>query len=123
MPKNTPNARPGRVEWIHVLGALGEDQTRSTAWAYLACSLKRLDNSTTQPKPLASRLGPQGLPAPDPSVVQRAADTWTHRATREAVCNALTFVEDWLEYQHPGRRAERTKLRAVRRRLEEELWP
>jgi hypothetical protein len=46
----------------------------------------------------------------------------TTRATREAMAAALTATEGWLEYEHPAY-AERDSIRAVRRRLEWELWP
>jgi hypothetical protein len=45
------------------------------------------------------------------------------RGARLTLCDALTKTEDWLENEHPGRMGERRALRAVRRRLEQELWP
>lgn len=45
-----------------------------------------------------------------------ALEPWSSRAVREGVCDALTRAEDRLE---PRGRV----LRAVRRRLEAELWP
>jgi hypothetical protein len=44
------------------------------------------------------------------------------RPHREALADALTATEDWLEYEHP-RWPERETIRVVRRRLELELWP
>jgi hypothetical protein len=46
------------------------------------------------------------------------------RAAREAMADALTRTEDDLEL-NPGRDAQATRaaIRAVRRRLEVELWP
>jgi hypothetical protein len=52
-----------------------------------------------------------------------AEDFATKRNARVAMCAALTAAEDWLENEHPGRRGERAELRAVRRKLERELWP
>lgn len=46
-------------------------------------------------------------------------------ATRRAWADALSKTEDWLKLQHRSvkRDAERKSLRAVRRRLECEIWP
>jgi hypothetical protein len=49
-------------------------------------------------------------------------DFATRRSARIALATALTACEDWLESEHPGRRSERAAARAVRRRLECELW-
>jgi hypothetical protein len=52
------------------------------------------------------------------------------RAAREAMADALTRTEDWLEYREldePKGRLDRYRqrmaIRDVRRRLERELWP
>jgi hypothetical protein len=45
------------------------------------------------------------------------------RAPRQALAHALARTEDWLEIEHPRRDRERTAVRALRRRLEQELWP
>ena len=44
------------------------------------------------------------------------------RLAREAMTDALTRAEDWLEYEGP-RSPDRSAIQAVRRRLEWELWP
>jgi hypothetical protein len=36
---------------------------------------------------------------------------------------ALTATEDWLELEHPRWTEDRVVLKALRRRLELELWP
>lgn len=51
-----------------------------------------------------------------------------HRAAREAMADALSRTEDWLEVDErragrDQRQAERLAIRDVRRRLELELWP
>lgn len=45
-----------------------------------------------------------------------------NRNAREAMADALTYTEDWLELERP-RAPERKMLAGVRRRLEWELWP
>jgi hypothetical protein len=49
-------------------------------------------------------------------------NTWRLRPTREAMCNALTAGEDRLEVRGSRFDAVRAGIRAVRRRLELELW-
>lgn len=52
-----------------------------------------------------------------------SADSFgTKRKMRELVAAALTRTEDWLELSHPGW-GERSTIRDVRRRLEQELFP
>jgi len=46
----------------------------------------------------------------------------TVRRAREAMSDAITRAEDWLELEKPTA-GDRTRLKAVRRRLEWELWP
>jgi hypothetical protein len=43
------------------------------------------------------------------------------RGARECMCRCLTMAEDHIEFEHPGRQRERTALRTIRRRLENEL--
>jgi hypothetical protein len=53
-------------------------------------------------------------------------DRWERlRASREAMADALTSVEDRLDLERtsPTVRARQASLRTVRRRLEQELWP
>lgn len=52
------------------------------------------------------------------------ADDFGHRtAARWAMAEALTRTEDSLETRGPGTRRERDVIRAIRRRLEAEVWP
>lgn len=93
-------AAGGPVAWRDVLAVLQDDETRSYA---------------------LSRFRDAGF----------SADAFGHRrAAREALADALTRTEDWLEYRevdHPRRahwyRPQREAIRGVRRRLEWELWP
>lgn len=51
-------------------------------------------------------------------------DAWHERATREAMADALSKVEDRAELESRGRMtAARLAMRGVRRRLELDLWP
>ncbi|MBK6694810.1 MAG: hypothetical protein IPG50_21765 [Myxococcales bacterium] len=50
------------------------------------------------------------------------ADFGTRRRAREAMSVALARVEDWLELEKPGA-GDRFRLKALRQRLEKELWP
>lgn len=50
-------------------------------------------------------------------------DFGRHRAARQAMADSLTRTEDRLELQGSRYDAERIGIRAVRRRLERELWP
>ncbi len=92
----TANERvmPGRpVTYPDVLRVLPDDETRS-------CALSRFREA--------------GF----------SADSFGHRrGARVAMAEALTSTEDWLEVEHPRRTRERDAIRAVRRRLEQEIWP
>jgi hypothetical protein len=91
----------------------------------------------SSPRRVAARTALADLPpCPDDSTPRALADFGTSRAAREAVCEALVFVADMLEYavldepRTPGRKkrlaaleADRVRVCAVRRRLETELWP
>lgn len=83
----------GVLGWTHVLAALQGDEARS-----LAMSLYR-----------SAGFGPD--------------DFAPHRAARQAMADALVRTEDHLEIQGARHDAERGRIRAVRRRLEGELWP
>ena len=50
---------------------------------------------------------------------------WPSRRSLEAMADALTAAEDWLELRRatPRLLATRSRLRTIRRRLERELWP
>jgi hypothetical protein len=93
-------SREAPTTWPDVLRCLPEDETRS-------CAIGRYRDA--------------GF----------AADSFGHRRNaREAMADALTRTEDWLEYREvdlPRRahlyRAERDAIRDVRRRLEWELYP
>jgi hypothetical protein len=82
----------GPVRWPDVMRALYSDETRAKA-----LDRYRSDGHT-----------------PD--------DFARSRAAREAMADALTRTEDWLEDEHP-RWPDRASIKAVRRRLEWELWP
>ena len=89
-----------RPAWPAVLAVLETDETRST------CLSRYRDAGFT----------------PD--------DFARSRPAREAMSDALTRTEDWLEYQSMSRPcrahlydAARAAIRNVRRRLERELWP
>lgn len=49
-------------------------------------------------------------------------DRWA-RVDREAMADALTRAEDFVENQSPKNKALRESLKQTRRRLELELWP
>lgn len=51
------------------------------------------------------------------------AESFNRRTVREGMADALTATEDWLEREHPRWRIDRTLLKELRRRLEQELWP
>jgi hypothetical protein len=85
--------RQSRLTWPAVLRCLGGPKTRERA-----CSLFAAAGFT-----------------PDHFMAKRAA--------REAMAGVLSRVEDWLELERPGARQDRSEIRAVRRRLELELWP
>jgi hypothetical protein len=53
--------------------------------------------------------------------MQDSDEAWHRRETREAVCEALSVVEDRLE-MNPRREGVRAAIRGVRRALEAELW-
>jgi hypothetical protein len=81
------------IGWRDVLGAVQRDETRS--W-------------------LTDRFRDSGFTA-DSFASQRKA--------REAVADCLTRLEDWIGNEHPGWKADLAGIKAVRRRLELELWP
>jgi hypothetical protein len=83
------------VTWPEVLRALGRDSVRS----YALDQLKRRGFS-----PVFFGAGSGARP------------------TREAVADALSATEGWLELEHP-KYPERKTTKTVRRRLEVELWP
>jgi len=73
---------------------------------------------------------------PSPKTRERALDAYraagftpddfaAKRAAREAMADALSRTEQWLELapENASRAAGRAAIRAVRRRLEFELWP
>ena len=83
------------VTWPEVLRALSEDETRSYAIA---------------------RVREAGF----------SGDSFRHdRKAREAVADALTRTEDWIEARRTGSRlaAQRDGIRAIRRAIELEVWP
>lgn len=51
------------------------------------------------------------------------ADSFATRKGREAMANALTATEDWLEIRGTIGARARSRVRDLRRRLELELWP
>jgi hypothetical protein len=92
------------IRWPEVLGCLAEDETRSYA---------------------LSRVRDAGFTADEFSSgdASRGAARARWRGAREAMADALTRTEDWLEMEHPRRERERHAIREVRRRLELDLWP
>lgn len=80
------------LEWRDVLRAVSDPGTRSA---------------------IVKALGERGF---------KPVSLTTKTKPREALADALTEVEDWLEANRP-RAPERRTLREVRRRLERELWP
>lgn len=97
-------ARRGRLGWPDVLRVLETDETRS-----LAVGLYRAEGWT--PDDFGR---PRGAP--------RA------REAREAMADALTRTEDWLELatvrqRYPTLDAQRARIQEVRHALELELWP
>ena len=87
------NSPERAVAWPEVLRCLSADETRS-------CVVQRLRQAGFTADDFASQ-----------------------RKARECVADALTAVEDRAETRRPKAQAERTAIRAVRRRLELELWP
>jgi hypothetical protein len=88
----------GPVRWPEVLRALQADDSRSYALTSFRSGGFSADS-------FGAKTSPSSRPA------------------REAMANALTATEDWLELEHPVRwRRERDAIRAIRRRLEWELW-
>ena len=53
----------------------------------------------------------------------KPSESWGQRSTKEIVCDSLTRVEDWMEYERPRATKTRDRIKAVRRRLEWLLWP
>jgi hypothetical protein len=99
------------IMWPDVLRVLTEDETRSYAMNLFSRSGFSADEFGS-------------------GETSRGARRARWRGAREAMADALTRTEDWLEYQgidHPRRAhrydAERVAIRDVRRRLEWELWP
>ena len=92
-PRKTPRAAKRTLLWSDVLRVIQADPTRSN---------------------VLNQFRGSGF----------SADSWCLRPAREKMAGLLTAAEDRLEHQAGGSRAEeRQAIRALRQRLELELWP
>ena len=91
-----------RVEWQDVLRAMPRTETRNLVLGMFKDGGFSADSFSN------ARTGAGGAKC---------------REARIAMADALTAAEDWIETVHPRWEEDRKLLRAVRRRLELELWP
>jgi len=116
---DSPKTPRRALNWQKVLGVIGD----SKALPVLLTRLQVLQNKGCQgsPKPVpAASLG-RGVPNWKPGVPLVAVrDFMVSREARVTVCCALTYVEDWLDYEYP-KDPVRVKIASLRRQLEKEL--
>ena len=110
-----------RVNWEQVIGAIDDDKTVSTLLARIQSLQNKGVENRAQPVP-ASSLNRGGLAYERAEPLAAVYSFQTERLARETVCDAFTYVEDWLDYERPRENTLRNKIAKVRRRLEAELW-
>jgi hypothetical protein len=119
--KNGSRSR-ARQTWANVVSALDDDKTRCTVLARIRTLENKALGNDVETVPAAS-LDADGLDYVRGEPLATIEQFESQRLARERVCNALSYAEDWLEYEHKAKREQRAKLRRVRERLETELWP
>jgi len=113
-------ARPKkRIDWQDVVRALEESKALPVFLARLQALQNKGSGRGAQPVP-ASSLDRSGLVWDKGTPIQAVADFAWSKAARDAVADAMTYAEDWLEYEFP-RDKQRARIAKVRRALEDEL--
>jgi hypothetical protein len=115
---STPNVN-SKISWETIISTIGQ----SKALPVLLLRLQTLQNKgskrTPQPIP-ASSLGPKTPQWKPNRKIIVVRDFMVSREARETICCALTYVEDWLDYEYP-QDPIREKIAKMRRQLEYEL--
>lgn len=102
---STRRARPERAS--HGAGSVRTPQKDGISWGYIS-------------KPLPERVRVEVV---ERFKASRGDFARWKRQDWELICEAMVWVEDRLEIEHPGRKADRELLRDARRSLEVVLWP